>query len=332
MNRRNFSATMTMAPLILNNMSISKTITPSPLKMGDTVALITPASAVKPEKFEIAVQNMKNLGLVPKYNDNALKTNGYLAGTDEERINDIHTYFGDKSIKAIWCIRGGYGCTRILHRLDYNLIKKNPKWLIGYSDITALHNSIYNKTGIQGIHGVVASSSLFSPYTLQHTQELLFNPKKEHTYTAVNQSDRNHEIYTIHEGRAEGVIIGGNLSILIAMIGTDYAPSYKNKIVVIEDVGEKPYRIDRMLTQLIHGTDIKQAKAIIFGVFADCEAKPDEVSFTLKETIVNAIAPLKLPSMYGFPFGHVTDITPLTIGAKGRFDTRTRQLTVANSQ
>jgi muramoyltetrapeptide carboxypeptidase len=320
MKRRKFSATLAMAPMLLRNVTSHNDIIPGPLKIGDKVALITPASSVKPEKMEIAIQNLKHLGLVPVYNDNALKKNGYLAGTDDERVADIHKYFSDKNIKAIWCIRGGYGCTRILHKLDYDLIKKNAKTLIGYSDVTALLNAIYKKTGLQGIHGVVASSSLFSPYTLQHTQKLLFQGKGTYDYPCVKQADREHDIYTISSGVGEGKIVGGNLSLMIAMIGTSYAPSYKDKIVIIEEVGEKPYRVDRMLTQLIHGTDIKKAKAIIFGVFNDCEAKPDEASFTLKETIINAIKPLKIPSIYGFPFGHVTDITPITIGANGTFD------------
>jgi muramoyltetrapeptide carboxypeptidase len=330
MNRRNFTKTISMSTALLSMESSTifkkKTIIPTSLKAGDTIAFITPGSAVKEEKFVNAFNNAKNLGLEVVHTPNIYKKYGFLAGTDQERLSDIHTHFANPKVKAIWCLRGGYGCTRIIDKINYDLIKKNPKLIIGYSDVTALLNAIYKKTGLLGIHGVVASSSVLSDYTFQHTKALLLGEKKQFDFPFVPQSDAVYDSYTITEGQAKGKIVGGNLCLLASMIGTDYAPSYKNKIVIIEEVGEKPYRVDRMLTQLIHGSDLKQACAIIFGVFNDCEAKPDEGSFTLKETIISNIKPLNIPSIYGFPFGHVTDITPLPIGIEASFNTENQTL------
>ncbi len=333
MNRRNFAKTVSMSSILLgtstNALWRKKVIVPPSLKEGDTVALIAPASAVKEEKFANAFQNIKNLNLNFVHSDKIYKKNGFLAATDEERIADLHAHFANPKVKAIWCLRGGYGCTRILDKLDYKLIRNNPKILLGYSDVTALLNAIYQKAGVVGIHGVVASSSILTPYTFEHTKKMLFGMKGDFVFKNTVQSDLTHDQYIITQGKAKGTIVGGNLVLLTSMIGTPYAPSYKNKIVIIEDVGEKPYRIDRMLTQLIHGTDLRQAAAIVFGVFSDCEAKPDELSYTLNETLINNIAPLNIPSLYGFPFGHVSDITPIPIGATGEINTENQELVVS---
>jgi muramoyltetrapeptide carboxypeptidase len=237
--------------------------------------------------------------------------------------------FADKEVKGIWCLRGGYGCTRIIPYLDYKLIRKNPKIFIGYSDVTALLLAFEREAGLMGIHGAVASSSIFSDYTFNVNQQMLFEMKGNYTYKVKPQSDKDHtDIYIINKGIAQGKLVGGNLSLLTSLIGTKYEPIYKNKIVFIEEVGEKPYKVDRMITQLLNGTDIKKAAGIIFGVFADCEAKPDESSFTLKETLINAFSQMNIPSMYGFPFGHVTDITSLPIGAEAVFSTESQELKI----
>ncbi len=338
MQRRDFNKMMTIAPLglgmtpfahtsdkILENCTWSR-IKPHPWKQGDKVALVAPGSPIKPEKFDNAVNNLENLGLVPVFTDTVFKKYGYLAGTDEERGADLMHHFENKDIKGIWCLRGGYGCTRILSSLDYDVIRRNPKILIGYSDITALLLAIYQKTGLVGYHGPVSISNIFTDFTQQQVNQILFGQAEaRHDIPLISQTDLSYRQspYTITPGKASGALIGGNLSLLVNLPRTAYAPSYEGKLVFIEDVGEKPYRIDRMLTYLLEATDLKHAKGIILGVFADCEPKEDDVSLILKETMIDRLASLDIPCFYGFTFGHVSDICTFPIGIKAEMDADT---------
>ncbi|MDD1444505.1 LD-carboxypeptidase [Dolichospermum sp. ST_sed3] len=152
----------------------TKVIKPAALKEGDTVALVSPASPINPEKFQNAITNLENMGLKPKYTNAVFNKSGYLAGSDDERLIDFHNMIADPEVKAVWCLRGGYGCTRILPKLNYNLIRKNPKIIIGYSDITALLLAIFEQTGLVGFHGPVAISEIFSPFTGSQVAGILF--------------------------------------------------------------------------------------------------------------------------------------------------------------
>ena len=300
------------------------------LKPGDTVGLIAPSGPLKDDRFEKAFQTMERFGLVVKYSENIYKKYGYLAGTDEERLADIHAMYRDKSVKAIWCLRGGYGTARLLDDLDYKLIKANPKPIIGYSDITALLLAIYQKTGQQGFHANIAASD-YTDFTFKHTYEMLMGERKEFIFEADTQEDKGivYEPYTITPGIAEGPLIGGNLTLLASMVGTKYNPNYKNKIVFIEDVGEKPYRVDRMLVQMLQGTDLAKAAGIVFGHFVDCNGEDEAFTFTLRETLTKLITPLKIPAYYGAPFGHRKDIAPIPIGGNGSIDAEKMQLMIA---
>lgn len=326
MQRREFMNVFAISPVLLsakrNPSLFKKKLSLTPLKQGDTVGLVAPGSPIKDEKFPIALANMEKLGLKVKYTQNIFNKTGYLAGDDKSRLDDLHAMYEDKEVKAIWCLRGGYGCTRLLPHLDYDLIKRNPKMLIGYSDVTALLLAIYKETGLMGIHGVVAISDYFSSYTYEHTKAMLFGYKDlYHFETLMQENDKyKQEPYTIVSGKASGKIVAGNLSLLTAMIGSPYAPGYKNKIVFIEEVGEKPYRIDRMLTQMFQSTDIAQCAGVVLGVFNECEPKADDLSISLKEMLIERFAIINKPCFYGFPFGHVGDITPLPEGAFAQID------------
>jgi muramoyltetrapeptide carboxypeptidase len=340
MNRRAFNtylgsaASLAVVPVSIKNLaSISMIKNNFKLKEGDTVGLIAPGSPIKEDKFDIAIKNMESIGLKPIYTQTVFAKEGYLAGDDDARLKDIHAMYANKNVKAIWCLRGGYGCTRLIPRLDYTLIKNNPKILIGYSDITALHNAIYKKTGITTYHGPVAISRPFTAYSEARIKDLFFSNKQlvDVPYIAQTEAEDHQEPYTIVPGTATGKLVGGNLVLLASLIGTPYAPSYKNKIVFIEDVGEKPYRIDRLLTQLTQATDIHKARGIILGVFSDCEAKEGEFSLTLKETLTRQFAKLGLPCMYGFTFGHVTDICTFPLGVEASMDAASFSLVINNS-
>lgn len=336
MQRRNFNKLMALSPVMLGVNTIkssdedlfckSKLIKPTALKQGDTVALVSPASPINPDKFQNAITNLENMGLKPKYTNAVFSKSGYLAGSDDERLADFHNMIADPEVKAIWCLRGGYGCTRILHKLDYALIQKNPKIIIGYSDITALLLAIFQQTGLVGFHGPVAISEVFSPFTGSQVAAILFgNTTIPHIIPYQTQSLEKfvagQEPYVINAGKCSGELTGGNLSLLVCLPNTKYAPSYKNKIVFIEDVGEKPYRIDRMLTFLIESTDLRNASGIVLGVFHDCEASDPETSMTLRQVLTDRLGPLNIPCFYGFTFGHVVDMSTFPIGIKANMDT-----------
>ena len=337
MNRRKFTTTAALSTLsaftIANAPQATnrKKIKPKRLKKGDTLALITPGSFISDESLQKAVVNAENLGFKVALSKNIRSKRGFTAGTDAERLADLHWAFQDTKINGVWCARGGYGCGRILQNIDYQIIKKNPKALIGYSDITALLNAITCKTGLITFHGPVGASE-FPEFTHNHFQNTLMFPntiqKLALAVANAEQEDSIYHSFSIRSGKAKGELVGGNLSLLAAMVGTPFQPVFKNKIVFIEDVGERPYRIDRMLTQLRQGTDLQQAAGIALGIFADCEAKEGSDSLTLKQTLTDRLADLGMPVAYGLSFGHIDHQITLPIGIAASFDADQFSLTL----
>ncbi len=291
--------------------------TPPALKRGDRVALVSPGSPIDKSKLTTAIKHIEHLELIPVHTERVLYKHGYLAGTDQDRLSDLHKHIEDPSIKAIWCIRGGYGTTRILPHLNYHLIKKNPKIFIGYSDITALLQAIQLKTGLISFHGPMALSE-FNQYNTGGLRAVLMSNTKGYRYQLPQKFKQGLKI--LASGTAIGRLAGGNLTLLASMAGTPYAPDLKNKIVFLEDVGEKPYRIDRMLTQLLQ-SGLADAKGIVLGIFADCQAKKTDQSLSLYDVFVDRLGELNIPVIYGFPFGHIKNQCTLPIGIKAQLDT-----------
>ena len=313
---------------------IKKLIKPKRLKTGDTVAIIAPASGVSAEDFDKALQNLADLGLRTKIGKHARAQNGFLAGTDRQRLEDLHWAFADKEIDAVWCVRGGYGVSRLLPAVNFNLIKRNPKIFIGYSDITALHISIYQNCGLATFHGPVAAST-FSDYAKNQVKNVLMNPsapyKIELSPANIAKESSLFKTEVVTRGKARGKLIGGNLSLLTALAGTPFGlRNTRGKILFIEDVNEQPYRIDRMLTQLRQTIDLKQLGGIALGVFADCEAK-DSGSQTLLEVVKDRLGDLRIPVIYGLSFGHIRDQFTLPIGIEAELDTETATMTFLES-
>ncbi len=304
---------------------------PARLKKGQKVGLIAPGSSIEEEALQEAIKNIKELGLQVELGTHVRARHGYIAGTDEERLNDLHMMFSRSDIDAIWCARGGYGCSRLLPKLDYELIQSNPKLLIGYSDITALLNGIFEKTGLVGIHGPVGASQQ-TTYTKAHFVGVAMHPKKqfkiELSSENLEKEDQAFETHVIQPGKAEGMLVGGNLSLLAAMAGTGYQPAVKDRLVFIEDVGEKPYRVDRMLTQLRQAYALEEAAGLALGVFADCEADEDDASLTLKECLQDRLGDLGIPVMYGFSFGHISNQCSLPVGVRAQMDTTRKTITL----
>ena len=247
---------------------------------------------------------------------------GYLAGHDEQRVEDIHAAFADPEVDAVWCVRGGYGCTRLLPMLDYDLIRKHIKPLIGYSDITALHIALQQRAGIVSYHGQVGGGDM-TPFTLGHIERTLFSPQSPYIIPPIDlqlRTGNEYQSYTITSGKANGRITGGNLSVLTAMAGTPFAPEFSDRIVFIEDIGEAPYRIDRMLTQMLQATDLRRAAGIVLGIFYDCEQKGDSPTLKLAETLRDRVGSLGIPVYYGAPFGHISDQCVMPYGIEAAMD------------
>jgi len=302
---------------------------PPRLKAGASVALIAPCSPASEEKITKAISNLDALGFKVMEGKSLRASHGYLAGTDEARIADLHWAFQDPAIDAVWCVRGGYGATRILPKLDYDLIGKHPKPFIGYSDVTALHLAIHARTGMVTFHGPVAGGD-FPENTLEHLRAMVMNGIENHVITPPTGDFPGEEFrpFTIAPGRAQGVLTGGNLTLLSALAGTAFAPVFKDKIAFIEDVGEQPYRLDRMFTQLLQATDLAQAAGIALGVFNECQPKADSPSLSLSDALRDRLAGLGIPVAYGIPFGHVSYQATLPYGIRAELDASAQTLTI----
>ncbi|MBD0777936.1 LD-carboxypeptidase [Maribacter sp. ANRC-HE7] len=298
-----------------------KTIKPKKLRKGDVVTLIAPGGPVNDEKIALAVKNLEDLGLKVKLSKNIRAKRGYMAGTDKQRLEDLHAAFADTRTKAVWCVRGGDGCNRLLPLIDYDLVKENPKILIGFSDITALINAIYRKTGLVGLHGPIGAWD-FTNFNKEHVKAIVFDGGAGHSI------DGTEKTITLAEGKATGKLIGGNLSLLAALSGTGYDNDFTDKLVFIEDVGEKPRKVDRMLTQLRQANNLKKASGIILGEFADCNPGKGDVSLSLMETLKDRLLDLNIPILYDFPFGHDKNLCTLPVGIEVELDTSEKRVTL----
>jgi muramoyltetrapeptide carboxypeptidase len=335
MKRRDLLKGIATLPFFAETMFSQKTtktklIKPKRLKAGDTVGIIAPSSGIDQEDLAKALQNMTDLGLKTKLGKSVSKVNGFLAGNDKERLEDLHQAFADKTIDAVWCIRGGYGATRFLPNIDYNLIRKNPKIFIGYSDITALHTAIYQNCGLVTFHGPVAAST-FTDYAKKHVVNTLMNPstpyKIELSPDNAAKESKLFKTEVVTKGAAKGKLIGGNLSLLTAMAGTPFALlETKGKLLFIEDVGEKPYRLDRMFVQLKQSINLRELAGIALGVFAECDA-PDDKSQTVIDVVKDQLGNLGIPVIYGLSFGHIRDQFTFPIGIKAELDTEKATMT-----
>jgi muramoyltetrapeptide carboxypeptidase len=324
MNRRNFSKLSLSAWPMFSFANLSVYPNPTPvkppkLKPGDSIGLISPGSFINDEKLKKAITNLESLGLNVHLSKNIRAQKGFTAGSIKQRVDDIHEMFSKNEIKGIWCARGGYGCAELLPHIDYSLISKNPKILIGFSDITALLHAIHMKTGLITFHGPVASSE-FTPFTFEALKNILFNPQPKHTISKAT--------YAMRTGKAEGIITGGNLTLLAAAAGTPYIPDFKEKIVILEEIGEKPYRIHRMINQLKQATNLFESAAILMGQFWDCEPGKGELSLSLEDTLRDSFQDFLQPIAYGFPWGHIDNLATTPIGIKALADTENLTLTL----
>lgn len=340
MKRKNFIKTLTTASAIsflpsekiLSYTSVKgdQKIKPGRLKQGDTIALVAPGSYISEEELNNSVENLHSLGFKVVYNESVLYKNGYFSGNDKQRAEELIEMFSRKDVDGIMCVRGGYGCIRILPLLDYEIIKKNSKVLIGYSDVTALLYGIYSKTGFICFHGPVGIST-FNEFTIKYFKDVLAFPHNR--LELVSEPEENgEEPVKISSGKAEGELIGGNLSVIVSLIGTEYDIDTEDKIIFLEETREEPYRIDKMLTQMIMAGKFDKAAGIALGVFDNCEQKKDnpsfESSFTLMEVLKERLSGLGIPVVYGFSFGHIKNKFTLPFGVNVEVNADEKTLTL----
>lgn len=308
------------------NFSFEKNnIKPPALKKGDTVAISSPAGAVWDEKqIEIFSNILKGFGFKVVLGKTLYEKFGYFSGTDEFRAKELNDFFADKTIKAIFCMKGGWGCARILDKINYEQIKVNPKILIGFSDITTLLVAITAKTGLVTFHGPVGNSG-WNEYTKTVFTEVCLNGS---AYSYPENPESEEKIVTIKGGEAKGQLIGGNLTVLSGIFGSNYLPDFKNKILFLEEAKEEPYSIDRMLTQLKLCGVLDNISGFVFGKCAKCLAEEPLKAFTFDEVIKQHIKPLGIPAFYGAMIGHIENkyTVPLGVNASINADKGTIKL------
>jgi muramoyltetrapeptide carboxypeptidase len=307
---------------------------PKALKPGDTVGLITPSSYVSdPDELAFARRFCEFFDLKWKLGPNVGKRFGYLAGTAQQRVDDLHAMFSDPAIAGVFCIRGGYGSAQMLDKLDYTLIRNNPKVFLGYSDITALHAAITQRTGLVTFHGPVSLSHL-TEWSQKHLRAALFETKP--IGVAVNPPDSNplragHTLRTVRGGKAQGALAGGNLTLLSTTLGTPWEIDTKGKLLLMEDIGEDIYRIDRMFTQLRLAGKLQAAAGIVVGECKDCPPPGHDSAYALGEVIDYLLGDLGMPVLYGLSFGHTIDQITLPLGITATLDADRQTLTVDES-
>ena len=302
------------------------------LQYGDTIGLIGPSGAVRTEgAVDRAIQYMKDMGFSVKVGESAHAKYGYLSGTDEVRARDLNAMFADPEVDAIVCTRGGYGTMRMLDLLDYDMIRKNPKVFVGFSDITALHIAFQERCGLVTFHGPMATrwnDEFPDGFTKPAFLNAVMNAEP---LGELHNAPGYHARETVNPGSAEGVLVGGNLSLIAGTIGTPYEINTKDRILFIEEIGERTYCVDRMLTQLRLAGKFNDCAGVVFGDFADCPVEYPEFGLTLAEVIRDVAAPCLKPMFTGLQAGHVSPKLTLPFGVKVKMDADACSLTVVEN-
>ena len=317
--------------LFLNNLNLfsqsitnNKLIKPEYLKKGDTVAIVAPSGVLKNYNGYMlkAKELLKSWGLEVSIGENVFNDNGHFAGTDNQRSADFQLALDDKAIKAIWCARGGYGAMRVIDNLNFEKYKENPKWIIGYSDITAVHNDLHNNKS-ESIHGIMCKSlekiDIDNNESISLLKKTLFGEKLSYTIEGNN--------YNI-EGNSNGQLIGGNLTLLHCLLGSESSIDTDGKILFIEDLGEYLYHIDRMLISLKRAGYFDNCKGLIVGDFTDIRKNTTPFGRDLKELILDIVREYDFPVSFGFPAGHGEKNYPMILGREINLEVSKQQSTI----
>lgn len=300
-----------------------QTLHPKVLRPGDAVALVSPAGPVAGEKIESAVQVLQGWGLRPRVYPHALDKYSFYAGRDEDRAGDLNDALADPEIRGVICNRGGYGVQRIIHRLDFDAVRRDPKLVIGFSDITALHGAFWTQARLATVHGPVATQlergggfASGMKHALMSTEPVLVN------------ADADEPTFSVRtRGRASGVLLGGNLSMLSTSIGTPFMPDLTNAILLLEDVGEASYRVDRMLTHLLNCGILQRLAGIAVGQFS--HPGNGSGAITPSQVLMERLGELGIPVLGGLPIGHGAANIAVSLGTQACLDADAGTLLVA---
>ncbi|MEZ0538204.1 S66 peptidase family protein [Fibrella arboris] len=311
-------------PYLQSRPSVVTPLKPPRLKPGDTIGLFCPAApAYSKETVQITIESLQALGFKTKLSAHFYDRYGYLAGSDADRAADLNNFFADPAVNAVMAMHGGWGCARILPLLKYDQIRRTPKILIGYSDITALLLAINAKTGLVTMHGPVGSVT-WNRFTtdwlkrvLIHGEAVQFQNPVDDAATLAPTRDR---ITTLRPGTARGRLLGGNLTVLSHLIGTPYLPDWTGALLFLEDVQEEPYRIDRMIAQLKLAGILDQVAGVVFGKCSKCESTNSYGSLTLEDILATYLEPLNVPAFAGSMIGHITDKFTIPVGLNAEID------------
>lgn len=284
--------------------------TPPYLKKGDTIALVAPAGYMPETDFEQSIETLQQWGFNIRKGHTPANQFHYFSGTDEERKNDLQEMLDDPDVKAILCVRGGYGTGRIIDDLDFTKFKKNPKWLIGFSDVTVLHNHIFTNCKVATLHAPMSAAFNDGEWNNQYVESL----KKALTGKKGSYKANPHPYN--HPGAAEGILVGGNLALLTHLIGTKSDINTNGKILFIEDIGEYVYSVDRMMIQLKRAGKLNQLKGLIVGSFNDMKDTDIPFGQPVYDVIRDHVEQYNYPISFGFPVGHEKENFALKVGVE----------------
>ena len=287
------------------------------LKTNQLVGIIAPASPISKSEIRKGIQLIESFPLQVRLGTHLFDHSHYLAGSDQDRASDIHQMFSDPEIKAILCARGGYGSLRFLDKIDYGLIRKNPKVLVGFSDLTALLTAIYKHSGLITIHGPTVSD-LLNGDNWHHLSRLITSSYKPRLSLQGGM--------VINGGTARGILLGGNLATLCSLIDTPFLPSFEGVILFLEEKGEQPYRLDRMLTQLLLSGRLDHLSALVIGQIQGCG--DEQVVYGLLRERFSEMA---VPVVTGLPVGHGVENISLPLGLPALLDTEGMVLEIEES-
>ncbi len=333
MHRRRFLASAgsaaLLAPLAPAGRAVSVPAPPSrllppPLRRGDTVGLVSPSSPVDdPLTLQLAQEVLEALGFRVRTGAHYAARRGHLAGGDAERAADLNAMFADPGVNGVICVRGGSGAARLLPLLDYDTIRRNPKVLLGYSDITALHCALHARTGLVTFHGPNGAGS-WNRFNAAQFERLFFD-REAMLYRNEPDTDdelvpRENRTVTLHPGKARGELVGGNLTVLTALAGSPYLPAFDGRILFLEDVGEAPYRVDRMFSTLKLMGALDRIAGLVFGECTDCTPGDGYGSLSLAQILDDYVKPLGIPAYRGAMIGHIRRQFIVPVGARVELD------------
>lgn len=303
---------------------------PPRLRPGDLIGIVSPASTPSAqEKIDKGVRYLEGLGYRVAIGRHVMAQYGYLAGTDEERAADVNDMLRNPTVRAVFALRGGYGTPRMLDLLDYRAARRDPKVFVGYSDITGLQLALLRKSGLVTFSGPMVAVEMWDqidPFTEEHFWRMVCSGSR--IGSILNPADK--PLVAHNKGRASGILVGGNFSLLASLIGTPYLPNLRGAILVLEDVDEAPHRVDRMFAQLRHAGILKSIAGLVLGTFTDCvPSDPSKPHLTIEQVLQEAVGALKCPVLTNLQYGHIAKKVTIPFGVRATLDARAGSLGVS---